>query len=116
MKSLYLDPVTWDLAVDSARGIAVASDPYVLAQNAASATRVFKGEAYYDTDIGITYNVSILGQNPPIEYVRSELIRVAKTVPGVTDARMFFTSFDERTLTGQLQVTDVTGNVQAFNI
>lgn len=116
MKSLYLDPDTWDLAVDSARNIAVSENPYALAQNGASATRVFLGEAYYDTGIGVTYADAILGHNPPLEFVRSEIVRVAKTVPEVTDARVYFTSFEERVLTGQLQVTDVTGQVVAFNI
>lgn len=116
MRSLYLNPDTWDLDIDSSRNIAVSENPYALAQNAASATRVFTGEAYYDTDIGIGFSAKVLGHNPPLEFIRAELIRVSKTVPDVVDAKVYFTSFENRNLTGQLQVTDVTGQVVAFNI
>ena len=37
MKSLLLDPRSWDLTVDVSNNIAVASDPYSLAQDAACA-------------------------------------------------------------------------------
>ncbi len=47
--TLLLDQVTWDLAVDNVRHIAVASDPYSQAQDAASSIKTFAGEVYYDT-------------------------------------------------------------------
>ncbi len=43
--TLLLDQVTWDLAVDTSGNIAVASDPYSQAQDAASSIKTFAGES-----------------------------------------------------------------------
>ena len=51
--TLLLTPQTWDLTVDASNNIAVAAEPYALAQDAASAIRLFQGEDYYDTTRGI---------------------------------------------------------------
>ncbi len=50
-----LDTVAWDLTVDTTGNIAVASNPYSMAQDAASAIRTFQGEVYYDTTLGIPF-------------------------------------------------------------
>ena len=42
MKTLLLRPDTWDLTLDSAGNIAVAENPYALAQDAASAIKLFQ--------------------------------------------------------------------------
>ena len=52
-QTLLLDPLKWDLVVDAAGNIAVASPPYALAQDAASSIKLFSGECYYDTSIGV---------------------------------------------------------------
>ena len=106
MKSLYLDPLNWDLEVDSSGNIAVADDPYALAQNAATAIRTFVGDCYYDQSIGIPYFQKILGKLPPVEYMRSQFVKAALTVPGVVKARCFITSVTDRNVHGQVQVTD----------
>ena len=41
MNTLLLDLTNWDLLVDASGNIAVASDPYSVAQDVASAVRVF---------------------------------------------------------------------------
>ena len=46
MNTLYLDPQSWDLALDVAGNIALAKDPYAKAQDVASAARLFVGELY----------------------------------------------------------------------
>lgn len=111
--SLYLDPSAWDLTVDSSGNIAVCADPYALAQNAATAIRTFLGEVYYDTTIGVPYWQGILGHLPTLQYVKSQLAAAAETVAGVVSAQVFITSFENRQIAGQVQVTDSAGNVTA---
>ena len=113
--TLLLDVLAWDLTVDAAGNIAMASPPYSLAQDASSAIRTFKGECWFDTTIGVAYNL-ILGQSPNIAALKSAFVQAASTVPGVLTAKCFITSLVERRLTGQVQVTDVlTGTVSAAN-
>ena len=93
MDTLYLDPQTWDLALDVSRNIALAGEPYSLAQDAASACRTFLGEVYYDTTQGIPYWQQVLGHFPALTLVKSQLVEAAMTVPGVVSAQMFITDF-----------------------
>ncbi len=113
MDTLFLLPGTWDLTLDSSGNIALASDPYSLAQDAASACRTFLGECYYDTTIGIPYWTEILGHLPTLQYVKAQLAAAAETVPGVVSAQVFITGFVNRQIQGQVQVTDPNGNVTA---
>jgi hypothetical protein len=113
MNTLFLSPLTWDLALDAHRSIAMASNPYALAQNAASAIRTFIGECWYDTTIGVPYFGQILGAPLPIELMKAQFRAAALTVPDVVDARIFITGFAKRGVTGQVQVTDKTGTLTA---
>lgn len=99
---------TWDLALDTSGNIAVASEPYALAQDVASACRTYLGEVYYDTTQGIPYSTEILGEPPPVELLRAQLVAAALTVPGVVSAQVFLT-FVGRAVGGQVQFTDVNG-------
>lgn len=115
MKTLLLDTDAWDLITDNNGNIAVAAEPYSLAQDVASAVKTFIGEVWYDNTLGIPYFEQVLGKFPPLTLLRSQLIGVALTVPGVVSARVVFVQFVDRTLTGQLQFIDTTGasnNVQ----
>ncbi len=114
-QSLLLDQTTWDLTVDTAGNIAIASVEYSLAQDAASACKTFQGELYYDTSQGIPYWQQVLGKWPPLSLVRTHMIRAAMSVPGVIKAKCFFTKFEKRGLSGQVQVTDVNGKTTAAN-
>lgn len=109
MKTLLLDRTAWDLLVDATGNVAVASDPYSKAQDAASAVRLFSGEAYYDTARGIPYFEQILGHAPPLNYMRQKFADAAKAVPGVVATAAFISSVKGRKVTGQVQVTDVAG-------
>lgn len=111
--SLYLSPDTWDLAVDASGSIAVCSDPYALAQNAATAIRTFSGEVFYDTTIGVPYWTDILGHFPSLAVVKADLVAAAETVPGVASAQVFITAVVNRQIQGQVQVTSTTGVVTA---
>ncbi len=111
-KTLFLDPATWDLSLDSGGGIAVATSSYSLAQDAASAIRTFQGECYYDTSLGLPYWAQILNNGQAsVALVKAQFVAAALTVPGVVSARVFFSGLSGRNLTGQVQVTDSSGTV-----
>lgn len=108
-KTLLLDQDKWDLVLDSNGNIAVASPPYALAQDVASACRLFIGELWFDTEKGIPYFENVLGHLPPVSLVASYLENAALTVPGVVSARCIISSFDARSVSGQIQFIDETG-------
>lgn len=112
MKTLLLDTETLDLVLDVAGNIAVAENPYALAQDAASAIRLRLGELWYDTTQGVPYG-SILGRAPNILYLKAKCVEAAETVPGVVAAACFITSIKNRAITGQVQVTDRAGRITA---
>lgn len=111
--TLLLDVSVWDLTVDTAGNIAVATPPYALAQDAASAIRLMLGELFFDTTIGVPYLTGILGFTPPVSQMKQYFVAAALSVPGVVSAKCFITSWVDRTVTGQIQVTDSTGTVTA---
>lgn len=113
MQTLLLNPTTWDLTVDVSGNIAVASDPYSMAQDAASEIKTFAGEVYYDTTIGVPFWTSILGKLPALSLVKAKFVAAALRVPGVVSAQVFISSFQDRTLSGQVQITDTTGTITA---
>lgn len=114
MRTLFLDPLSRDLALDADGNIAVASDPYSLAQDAASAILLRFGELWFDTSIGVPYS-SILGKTAPFSLGKSSMVKAALGVPGVTAAAVFVSGVADRKLSGQVQVTDETGKITAVN-
>jgi hypothetical protein len=110
--TLLLDVTTWDLVLDASGDIAVASEPYALAQDAASAIRTFLGECYWDTTVGVPYS-SILGQAPSLALLKAQLVAAAETVPDVASAVVFITALSGRLLAGQVQITSATGQTGA---
>lgn len=113
MKTMLLSPSTWDLVADAANNIAVADDPYALAQNAASAIRLFLGEQWYNTTIGVPYFQQILGKPPNIPLMKAKFVAAALTVPGVVSATVFIISITDRGVRGQVQVAGATGVITA---
>ncbi|TAM16074.1 MAG: hypothetical protein EPN65_15205 [Pandoraea sp.] len=114
MNTLLLDRTTWDLCKDASGNIAMASDPYAIAQDVASAVRTFLGECWYDTTKGVPYWSDILGHQPPLQLVKKDIVAAAMTVTGVAAAQCFITGLVGRTLTGQVQGTTSSG--QPFSI
>lgn len=112
MNTLLLDRTAWDLVEDAQGNIAVASNPYALAQDVASAVKLFKGECWYDTSRGIPYWQQILGQWPPLAVIRSYVESAALTVPGVVKAQCKIVQTADRTITGQVEITDAAGVAQ----
>lgn len=107
--TLLLDRTAWDLVLDSHGNIALASPPYALEQDVASAVRLFLGELWYDTTKGIPYFEEILGQLPPVSLFTSYIEKVALTVPGVVSARCVISSFQNRAISGEIQFIDDSG-------
>lgn len=115
MKSFLLDRTVWDLVLDTSGNIAVATEPYAIAQDVANACRLFAAELWYDTTKGIPYFAEILGRWPPLAVVRAELVKAALTVPGVVSAQVVISDLTGRTLTGQVRFIDTTGASQGVS-
>jgi hypothetical protein len=108
--TLLLDLTTWDLVVDVYGNIAVATSPYSQAQDAASAIKTFQGEVYYNTTLGVNYS-QILGTLPPIALMKQQFSEAALTVPGVATEVVYISSISNRTVSGQVQITNEQGQV-----
>lgn len=110
--TLLLDRSTWDLTLDADGNIAVAGEPYSLAQDAASAIKTFQGECQWDTTLGVPYLTRVFVGNPSAAQIKALLVAAAETVPGVSSARVFLASASGRSISGQVQVTSAsTGQV-----
>lgn len=115
MDTLLLDRTAWDLCLDAAGNIAVAGEPYRIAQDVASAVRLFRAELWYDTTKGVPYFERILGRRPPMRFFSAQVEKAALTVPSVVKARCTVASLVNGQLAGQIEVIDTTGqqhNVQ----
>jgi hypothetical protein len=110
--TLLLNRDTWDLCLDINGNIAVATEPYALAQDVASACKLFAGELYYDTTKGVPYFQQILGKRPPLSVFKAALVKAALTVPGIKSAVVFITGLGpDREIDGQIQATTTSGGV-----
>ena len=112
MDTLLLATDTWDLVLDINGNLAVATDPYSVTQDVASACRTFLGEEWYDTTTGIPYFEQVLGHRPPLSILKALLVTAAKTVPGCNNPVVFISSFAGRTIAGQVKFTDGNGQTQ----
>jgi hypothetical protein len=111
VNTLLLDRSLWDLCKDAFGNIAMARDPYAIAQDVASAIKLFRGELWYDTPKGIPYWGTILGHAPPVTYMKAQFVKAALTVPEVVKAVCFISSVRGREVQGQVQVTTSAGVV-----
>jgi hypothetical protein len=108
-RTLLLDQSAWDIVIDSAGNIARAEPPYALAQDVASAVRLFLGELWYSTTKGVPYFEDVLGHLPPLSLMTGLIETAALTVPGVVTAQCIISSFDAREIGGRVQFIDETG-------
>jgi len=115
LNTLLLDQTEWDLVLDSSRNIALAAPPYALAQDVASAVRLFLGELWYNTTAGIPYFEDVLGQLPPASLLIGYIEAQALTVPGVVSARCIISGIDQREVTGQILFIDEVGTQNNVN-
>lgn len=113
MRTLLLDTVEWDFVLDVSGNWAVAGEPYSLAQDAASAIRLFQGELWYDGSKGVPYFKDFLGKPRRVALMKAKFTQAAMSVPGVVKAVCFISAIEGRQVRGQVQVTDKSGNVTA---
>lgn len=112
MSTMYLEPESWDLAVDASRNIALATDQYATAQSIANSCRLWRGEAPFNSDRGVPYETEILGQQPPTQLLASWFETEAELVPNVQSAvAVLQFARPSRQLSGQIQCTLVDGTV-----
>ncbi len=107
--TLLLDRTSWDWGLDASGNLALATEPYSQVQDVASACRLFAGEAYYQTNLGIPFFQSILGQYQPTQVLKASLEAAALGVPGVTSAVVFLAAVSGRALSGQVQIMTASG-------
>jgi len=114
--TLLLDTDEWDLVLDAAGNIAVAAEPYSLAQDAASAIKTYQGECYWDTTLGVPWLSQVFGKSPSLSMLKELFTTAALTVPDVGSAQCFIVAAGSRSISGQVQVTSrSTGQVSAAN-
>lgn len=113
--TLLLNASTWDLSLDNNGNIAVAAEPYSLAQDAASAILTYLGECWWDTSIGVPYITQVFNNsNLSLSLLRQLLIDAALSASSdIASAQVFFTGFSNRSLSGQVQIISTTGNLSA---
>ena len=107
MKTLFLNPETWDLELDVSGNIAVASDVYQQAQDICSAGRTFTKDLYFDQAVGIPYLDGILGAKGfPLSLYKKYIEDAAVSVTGVTSAHASLRLVANRTVTGTITFTN----------
>ena len=112
MNSTLLLGSSWDLEVDASGNIAKTTPPYALAQDVASAIKLFLGELWYNTTEGIPYFQDVLGHLPPAALYIGYNVAAALTVPGVVEAQCNIIEFTDRAIRGQVNFIDENGEAQ----
>lgn len=112
--TLLLDTQAWDLVLDSNGDIALAAPPYAVAQDVASAIRLFLGELWYDTTEGIAW-FRILGEPLSVQAITTALETAALSVSGVVKANAILFPVENRILSGQVQFTTMDGTTTQVN-
>lgn len=109
--TLYLQPNTWDITLDSSGRIARSTQAYAIAQNVANAVRLFSGEAFFAMDEGIPHFDIELGKTrPALSVLRTRMREAALNVEGVLDAQITLDDVQERKLTGEILLTVADGD------
>ena len=109
--TLYLQPESWDITLDSSGRIARSVQAYAIAQNVANAVRLFTGEAFFAMDEGIPHFDIELGKTrPALSVLRARMREAALNVEGVLDAQITLNDVQERKLTGEILLTVADGD------
>ena len=109
MTSLLLDDKTWDLVADASNNIAICSAPYSVIQDVANAIRTVLGEVWFNTSLGIDYFGLVLGRAPSLALLKNAIVQCAESVLNVSSAKCVINSFQNRVLSGQVQVVTTSG-------
>jgi hypothetical protein len=117
MKTLLLSNPGWDLALDNAGNLAIVDGGLAIAQDCASAVRLYRGELWYDILSGLPYSEQIFGAYPipSASFLKAQFVGACLTVPGVISVACFLTGpGPKRTIGGQLQITDNLGRLSVI--
>jgi hypothetical protein len=107
----------WDLTLDNAGNLAVARGGYAIAQDCASAVRLWRGELWYATNLGVVYANQIFGAYPipSASFLKAQFVGACLTVSGVVSVACFLTGPGfNRVVGGQLQITDNLGRLNVI--
>ena len=105
---------SWDLKLDSSGNIAMNIDGTAIAQDVASAIRLFKGELWYDVTLGVPYYEQVLGFPYGEALIVGLLNKAALTVPDVVEAQTTIHDITNRAVHGTTEVIDTVG--EALNV
>lgn len=110
MKSLQLDADTWDIGLDDAGNLAVASESHTILQDACAAAQTWLGEVHYDQNLGVSYEDALLDGKLPSPFYASDVENAVRAVPGVAsvDCHLLAPKKD-RKQTGILVITTTNG-------
>ena len=101
MRSLALDPTSGDFAFTASRSLALVSGADALAQRLRGRLRLWLGEWFGDTSIGIPW-LQMLGTKDAQAYAEATLRRVVSSCPGVAAVESFDFAFDGATRSAQV--------------
>lgn len=116
--TLLLDLETWDLCADASGNIAMADEPYSLAQDVAMAIRTFLGDEYYNQQDGVPYLQQILGKTPPLQVFQQLIVEAALSAsPEIVSAKCVINAYsaEDRTVQGQVLFIDSSHNTGAVS-
>ena len=109
--TLYLQPDSWDITLDSSGRLQTSANAYAIAQNVANAVRLFTGEAFFAMDEGIPHFDIELGKTrPALSVLRARMREAALNVEGVLDAQITLDDVQDRKLTGEILLTVADGD------
>ena len=99
MRDLALDPATGDLAISGGRLRLTELGAESVAQKLRVRLRLFRGEWFMDTSVGVPYYTDVLGRHP-LSAVEALLRQAIVTCPGVKTLESFtFAVNPDRTAT-----------------
>ncbi|MGJ8524355.1 hypothetical protein LMG33818_000063 [Halomonadaceae bacterium LMG 33818] len=109
--SLYLDPDTWDITLDSVGRLKTVSNPYSIAQDVACACKTVLGEVIYDQTIGIPFFNNVFGKPVSTSLVSHYLQKQATRLDTVETAQVSLSkNRSSRTTSGEIVITDTNGS------
>ena len=101
--------------------IAFNTQGLAVAQDVASAIKLFQGELYYDTTLGVPYFGQVFTQQHNAAIINSLMQQAAFTVPNVVEAAASVSNLDangkpSRNITGTVKILDVNGEASGATL
>ena len=99
----------WDITLTASGRLALKRGSQAVAQNVASATRLFTGDACFNKADGVPHFGVELGLRPKESVIRSRLNAAALSVPEAAEAKTVITRLEDRGLQGEITETTTEG-------